>query len=689
MYHRLSDEAGVLDTSRRPIPSAPAIDVKDSSSYQQTFLRLIRLNQPKEAIDLIAKVPGAEWNFLYEDSMLSPLSCLVSPEYSNLDQSSVIAVIDALTIAGASITFGACTSHPACLHDAAFIAASFGQDQVVKRLLDLGYPIDRESAPAPTHSSYFATLLHAAASCSSLRTMELLVKRGIYCSRTDQLGRTALHLALDVAPDLDTCLFLQHRAHLDPFQPDRIGNTPFAMSVVVLADYAASIIEDQSKKNKQLKDGAIWKYDFLNLIIDEDGNAVDFLDYTPASEGGGEGGAHHLGEVLHNLAIPIQQSLHHQPQPIRYTAVQLMVKHSQKQLLVLPLIKMVLKEAWDQFGLRLWRRQLVEYVLFLSLFLTLSHIWPNVDTVHHASSLHLFLYPLTLLVAVMALRLLLVQLRSLVRGGRKLWAASHWDVVNFAIDVVVSVIVTCQLAVLLGYRSFWGPYWVNLSAFMHIILGLKLLRFACIPKETGAMVAMIASLIREIVRFMVFFLTFFLPFASAYYLLFKEGYQVGFRTIMVTLSRWLFGDIEFGIFGDRLPDDNVHTAQIIFILYMVMVGIALLNILIALISNTFNAVIENAEGEWILVFAKEIVEIMEASCTPNMIDAYHRALLQKTGRPLFYEIAGPAEANWVQVLRERMLHLNKQHHAMATRMNDIHAALDRLNTDRKRDDADL
>jgi hypothetical protein len=186
MYQRLPDEAGELDTSRPPIPSAPDIDVHDTAGYQQAFLRLIKANQPHKVVDLIGRVSGADWNFLYEGVGLSPLSCLVSPGQSNLDQGSVMTVIDALVQAGASLTFGnGSSSHPTCLQHAAFIAASFGQDQVLKHMLDLGYPINQESGPTENSSSYFVTLLHAAASCHSISTMDLLLRRGIRCSTTD------------------------------------------------------------------------------------------------------------------------------------------------------------------------------------------------------------------------------------------------------------------------------------------------------------------------------------------------------------------------------------------------------------------------------------------------------------------------------------------------------------------------
>lgn len=72
-------------------------------SYRTMFLACLANNEPEKAVDIVTIAHGAEWNFLYQETGLSPLCAVVDPAASELDPRAMHAVVDALVAHGARL----------------------------------------------------------------------------------------------------------------------------------------------------------------------------------------------------------------------------------------------------------------------------------------------------------------------------------------------------------------------------------------------------------------------------------------------------------------------------------------------------------------------------------------------------------------------------------------------------------
>ena len=59
----------------------------------------------------------------------------------------------------------------------------------------------------------------------------------------------------------------------------------------------------------------------------------------------------------------------------------------------------------------------------------------------------------------------------------------------------------------------------------------------------------------------------------------------------------MFGDIDYVLLSQTLNKENRAMGQTLFIIFETLVSIVLLNVVIAMMTNTFQAVVEDAEGD--------------------------------------------------------------------------------------------
>lgn len=161
-----------------------------------------------------------------------------------------------------------------------------------------------------------------------------------------------------------------------------------------------------------------------------------------------------------------------------------------------------------------------------------------------------------------------------------------------------------------------------------------LMFFAGAVRLTGPFVTMIYSMITgDMVRFGIIYLIVLLGFSQAFYFLFKarnkealEGDEEDeFDTYLgtwMTLLHMTLGSFQYKAFG--LTYYHVMT-RIVFVIFMVMVPILLLNMLIAMMGNTYTQVISKSEKEFVKQWANVVLALERAiSCkkAQEYLDAY-------------------------------------------------------------------
>mmetsp|Transcript_45919 Transcript_45919/g.146583 ORF Transcript_45919/g.146583 Transcript_45919/m.146583 type:complete len:361 (-) Transcript_45919:565-1647(-) len=134
----------------------------------------------------------------------------------------------------------------------------------------------------------------------------------------------------------------------------------------------------------------------------------------------------------------------------------------------------------------------------------------------------------------------------------------------------------------------------------------------------GHLLVMITKMVtRDISRFGLVYVAVLIAFAEAFTILVREewydentgssaGGYVSITASMMTLFRFSLGDINYDAYKDH---KNIAWINSIFIIYAVMANIVLMNMLIAMMGNTYDAVSQNATRVWRLQWARIIVKI--------------------------------------------------------------------------------
>ncbi|XP_076304093.1 uncharacterized protein LOC143222084 [Tachypleus tridentatus] len=164
---------------------------------------------------------------------------------------------------------------------------------------------------------------------------------------------------------------------------------------------------------------------------------------------------------------------------------------------------------------------------------------------------------------------------------------------------------------------------------------LFLIFFAGAVKLTGPFVTMIYNmLVGDIVRFSIIYFIFLLGFTQAFYFLFKNhaGKTSRFQTFSGT---WMaLFHMTLGFFESRSFSQTIYyvLTWFVFAVFVVMMPILMINILIAMMGNTYCDVITQSEREFVKQWAK-IVVALEKSVSPKQAKAYMQSYSIKLATP--------------------------------------------------------
>eukprot|EP01126_Amoeba_proteus_P057560 TRINITY_DN7331_c0_g3_i7.p1 TRINITY_DN7331_c0_g3~~TRINITY_DN7331_c0_g3_i7.p1 ORF type:complete len:400 (+),score=69.62 TRINITY_DN7331_c0_g3_i7:494-1693(+) len=153
----------------------------------------------------------------------------------------------------------------------------------------------------------------------------------------------------------------------------------------------------------------------------------------------------------------------------------------------------------------------------------------------------------------------------------------------------VELLEDCTLAI--GVIVGWGYLFF-------FLLGFKL---------TGPLVIMVSRMLAtDVVRFLAVYIVFLGSFSQAFFILFNEHGLVEFAHRLKKTFMVMLGDIELDNYI-QVPGSFLATPLIVF--YVLVVTIMLLNILVAMMGSTFNAIYDDADKEWQIQWAKIIFSI--------------------------------------------------------------------------------
>jgi len=126
------------------------------------------------------------------------------------------------------------------------------------------------------------------------------------------------------------------------------------------------------------------------------------------------------------------------------------------------------------------------------------------------------------------------------------------------------------------------------NAFNAVLCFVKIFKYLAISPKLGMLNKVIASAAGDLIGFLFMFVVVMFGFTMAFYMAFGNNVE-SFNNLFdaaISLFAWSLGDFDVG----ELQEQNYFLGSLLFVLYMILMMIMLLNFAIAIVSNAFDEV---------------------------------------------------------------------------------------------------
>lgn len=212
------------------------------------------------------------------------------------------------------------------------------------------------------------------------------------------------------------------------------------------------------------------------------------------------------------------------------------------------------------------------------------------------------------------------------------WFYMDWII----LFLIVTTIATHFVFLYLDTRTTWYIYTRTISI-MNLLVWLRLLKFVRPFPGIGTLVLILSKTMVDFMNWAFLFFLIMVPFAASFWINF------GPRSIHPVHGYHTTGELLYRVFQIAVGDDfnleeivaaDAVAARILVVLYVIAMTIVTLNLLIALLSDTFTRVYSNAVSNTIMQRAIKIVEsercltkskkshykeFMRMNCSPEII----------------------------------------------------------------------
>ncbi|GMH76303.1 hypothetical protein TrLO_g11620 [Triparma laevis f. longispina] len=283
-------------------------------------------------------------------------------------------------------------------------------------------------------------------------------------------------------------------------------------------------------------------------------------------------------------------------QPMNRTPLAILSRTNNPEVFDSPIVKLIIALKWETFGRRTYLRYKIPYLLLL-MFFWVGFMFDNEGCRWGSYVLSLYC-------------LIVEEFSELYHEGLHEYIASAWNYMSFPAycgilycglyeDILDAANVSHDKD---QHDDAFNKIVLSLSAFALI---LRCLEFLSILQTTSLFVVTVRLLVLDIATWATLFILFIFAFASAFHLMIPEN--EGFVTqkeSYITVFRMSIGDFDYPFSDDEALDS---CATGLWIFYTFLVHLLYLNVLIAMMSKSFETVESAAGGMSSLALAKSLV----------------------------------------------------------------------------------
>lgn len=296
----------------------------------------------------------------------------------------------------------------------------------------------------------------------------------------------------------------------------------------------------------------------------------------------------------------------------------------------LPAVQAVLNYKWNAWAARFLQYEfilylcwLISYTTFIILFknedldLSYSEVWHHSHTGKTKVILNLF-------------SLIFMAPFLLIEANTMLDYKFNWFTMWNALDIVTY---TIQLITCIVYISRWeikAQWFSVLMAIQCIFLFAKVQYFSRVfASAKSSLVDTLKVVISDVKWFLLFILLTLFSFAIAFHILFRQNTQVNqFAEVwhaIVTMFSFMLGGFDTNIFYKE-QDPKPAVSVLFFVTYEAVMAIMLLNLLIAIMTDSYSKVMED-EHLWNLCSKAQIIDELETTMPAWLVRRWNPAYI--------------------------------------------------------------
>lgn len=433
--------------------------------------------------------------------------------------------------------------------------------------------------------AYYGEYPASFAACFENKEMyNYLIRKGADPNKQDSFGNTVLHLCV-IHNKIDMFFHATQRKHkirADTFVRNNVGLTPLTLAAKLgRKEMFHEILEYQSME--------YWSYGRMTCS----GYPLDGLDSVDKN-----------GKSDEHSALLITMN--------GKTSDHLDMLNS-------GIIYRLLEEKWKAFARGKFYRRLLFAILYLLFFSLSIYFRPrNLDFLRIETSEDVFRVVAESITVLGALIYVVLEIKDvLISQGIKTQLNTLRDAPGKAIFLVSCLLVITALPCrYLGSRNAETILLILAAPMAWCYLLFFCRGFGAIGPFVDMIYRMCAG---DMSRFFIIYIIYLLGLAQAFSHVMKgvEGYQNEGYTIM-TLMRMTFGEFDFFTFEESR---HATLAKLLFFYFMLFVTVLLMNMLIAMMANTYQNISDRSEKEWRRQWA-QIIMVLERSVKPSELKRF-------------------------------------------------------------------
>ncbi|CAF1031094.1 unnamed protein product [Rotaria sordida] len=299
-------------------------------------------------------------------------------------------------------------------------------------------------------------------------------------------------------------------------------------------------------------------------------------------------------------------------------ALELIVQNAQVELIMHPRIIDLVDQKWERFARRIFFRRFLVTIVYLFIFLITTILnQTRIETTKGKGKKMVITsvqYPGGIHQIVRIIGRLIVLAGAVLKGKSEIREMTNVGIRKYFQATGAAFLENClSCSFCCGIIIVNILYLLDIQA-QTIVLALVsiiswgyMLFFVMAFQLTGPFVFMIYEMFcHDVLRFCIIYMVFLAGFSQAFFVLFDNN---GFDGFLVSIKQCFFGILGDFDLNHYTGTTFQYTSVLLLVIYVVVVSILLLNLLIAMMGDTYGNVIEGATQIWHLERARIVFAI--------------------------------------------------------------------------------